>query len=417
MSFRIIGLVVMVCITSVVVGQDWLQFGGPSGDFKVHSKPLANSWPETGPKTLWKRSLGDGFSSILHQAGRLYTMYRDGGEEVVVAVSAKNGETIWEHRYALEYWKDHDKNGQYFTKGPNATPVIVDDRIISAGTAGELRCLLLKTGELIWRRNLPSEYGRRKRVEEYGYSASPLLYKGHLLVQVGGENHAVIGVDPKDGTTLWESDADGVSYAQARIINLGGVDQYIFFSPKNVIGMDPNTGRFLWSHPIPVDNGNHLTPVVKCDENHIWVSSQFDSGGGRLLEITRQGDRWNVDQKWFNSKLRGSCWTLIRIGDVIYGSAGGHNSSKMTAFNWRTGKIYWQKRGYHMSQALYADGKLLTLDESGDLALARVSPEKIDVLARSQVTDAVSWTLPTLIGDRLFVRDKKHMLALSLGPQ
>ncbi len=148
------------------------------------------------------------------------------------------------------------------------------------------------------------------------------------------------------------------------------------------------------------------------DENLLWVSSQFSTGGGRLLEIPKSGD---PKQLWFKSKLRGSCWTLIREGDYIYGSAGGHRVSMMTSFNWKTGEFAWQHRGYHVAQILSADGKLIILDQEGKLTLARVSPKEMKVLASAEVTGQVSWTLPTLIGSTLFLRDKSQVLALDLG--
>lgn len=400
---------------STLMAGDWLQWGGPNGDFTVPAKGLADTWPEDGPRRLWRRPLGDGYSAILFKSGRLYTMFRDGNEEVVSSLDAKTGKTLWEHRYRRRLWSDMDEFRQSFTTGPNATPLIVGDRLLAIGIAGRMRCLELASGKLLWLRDLPAEYGRRKRDEEYGYSGSPLPYGDKVIVLVGGEKHRVIAVNPLDGATVWKSEPGAVSYAAPRLTTLAGQDQYIFFTPEDVVGLDPASGRILWRWRIPVDNGNHLTPIVKCSDNHIWVSSQFASGGGRLLHITREGDRWKVEELWFKSKLRGSCWTSIRLGAYIYGSAGGHNVSLLTAFNWRTGSISWQERGFHMAQCLYADGKLLFLDEGGKLTLAKVSPRALQVLASAQVTTSVSWTLPTLVDTKLYLRDRKQIIALDLA--
>ena len=184
-----------------------------------------------------------------------------------------------------------------------------------------------------------------------------------------------------------------------------------------MIGLDPATGRRLWGFVLPVSNGNHLTPVVKCDDSHLWVPTQFATGGGRLLEVARAGDTLEAKQVWFKAKLRASCWTQVRLDDFIYGSAGGHNTSLLTAFNWRTGEIKWRLRGFHMAQCLYADGKLLFLDQDGKLTMAKVSPEKLEVLATARVTEPISWTLPTLVSTKLYVRDRKHILALDLSEE
>lgn len=401
----------VVSATPALAG-DWLQWGGPAGDFTVDVKGLAESWPADGPKVLWKRPLGEGYSSIVSRGDRLYTMYRDDEHEIVVALHARTGVTIWEHRYPVEIWPEMTRA---FGLGPNATPLIVGDRLVSAGIDGQLRGLDLGSGELKWKHDLPAEYGRRERDEEYGYSASPLHYEGKVVVLVGGTDHAVVAFDPADGSTSWKSEPGGISYAAPTLTTLGGLDQFIYFSPQGVVGLDPATGRTLWHHPMEYNNGNHLTPIVKCDESHIWVGSQFPTGGGRLLEITRTGDTWAVKQLWFETNLRASHWTSIRIGDYIYGSTGGNQISLLTAFEWKTGKVAWRKRGFHKAQALYADGKLLFLDEGGTLTLARVSPQEMEVLASAQVTESISWTLPTLVGTRLYLRDKKQILALDLS--
>ncbi|MDX1389036.1 MAG: PQQ-binding-like beta-propeller repeat protein, partial [Acidobacteriota bacterium] len=411
----LLGVCAPLFISHVGAADEWLQWGGPKGDFTVDVEGLAEWWPERGPRTLWKRPLGAGYSSILYKDGRLYTMYRDEATEteVVIAPEATTGETKWKLSYPVEIWPDMTPA---FGLGPNATPLIVGNRLIAISIDGVVRSLHLASGTLQWKHDLPAEYGRRKRDEEYGYSASPLVYDGKVIVLVGGDDHAVVAFDPADGSTVWKSDPGGVSYAPATLTTLGGRDQFIYFEPEGAVGLDPATGRTLWKHEMEYNNGNHLTPVVKCDDGHIWIGSQFPSGGGRLLEITPTStDVWKAKRIWFETYLRASHWTNIRIGDHIYGSTGGNSTSLLTAFEWKTGKVAWRRRGFHKAQALYADGKLLFLDEDGKLALAKISPEGVEVLASAQVTESVSWSLPTLVGTTLYARDTNNIMALDLA--
>jgi outer membrane protein assembly factor BamB len=406
------GSVIMVLFISESHASDWLQWGGPKGDFTVESSGLADKWPEGGPKQLWKRPLGDGYSSVLSKNGRLITEYRVGDEAVIVSLDAQTGATNWEHRYAFQLWPDMEKS---FGLGPNATPLIIRDRIVSISIDGHVRCLDFATGKLLWEYDLPAKFGRRKRVEEYGYSGSPLPYQNNVIVQVGGDHHAVVAFDPENGSVVWKSEPGGVSYAQATITSLAGRDQYIYFEPEGVVGLDPSSGRLLWRSAIEFNNGNHLTPIVQCDDNHIWVGSQFTTGGGRLLELS-SGDRGlSVAEKWFAPKLRATHSTFICLGDHLYGSFGGNDVSYFMAVEWRTGKITWRQRGMHKALGLHADGKLIALDETGLLTLAKISPAGLTVLDSAQVTEAVSWTLPTLDSTTLFVRDQKNLTALNLA--
>ncbi len=397
---------------SVSSGADWTKWGGPSGDFTVYGKDLLEEWPAEGPKQLWKRPFGEGYSSILFKDGKLYATFSTQAEEVVVSLDASTGATNWEHRAARTVWDDMRVG---FGLGPNATPLIAGDRIVSIGIAGHLTCLDLTTGELLWEHHLSEEFGRRRRVEEYGYSASPLLYNNKILVRVGGDDYAVVAFEPKEGSLAWKSEAGGISYGAASITKLAGQDQFIYFEPEGVVALNPANGKLLWRWPITFSNGNHLTPTVKCDDNNLFVASQFSTGGGRLLNITKENDKFKIKEIWFTSKLRASCWTHIKIGDYIYGSAGGHEVSFLAAFNWRTGKLAWRKRGFHMAQCLYADGKLIILDQDGTLRLLSVSPEEHEIHGSVKITERTSWTAPTLVGTKLFVRDRKNLLALELA--
>jgi len=77
---------------------DWTSWGGPRGDFHVESGPLVESWPDSGPRVLWERELGEGYSAILCREGRLFTMFRLADDvdefEVVVSLDAETGEML-----------------------------------------------------------------------------------------------------------------------------------------------------------------------------------------------------------------------------------------------------------------------------------------------------------------------------------
>ncbi len=394
--------------------EGWLSWAGPGGDFTAGAGALAEEWPADGPRRLWQRSLGGGYSSILYEGGRLFTMFRDGTEDVIVALDARTGSTLWEQRDTPSYWPEMEHS---FGLGPNSTPLFVANKVVGIGISGRMRALDARTGAVAWKHDLPRELGRRKRVEEYGYSGSPLSYNGTILTLVGGDEAAVVAFDPADGSVVWKSGPGGVSYAQPTLTRIAGREHYIYFEPEGVVALDPVTGKTLWKHAIPFNNGNHLTPAVRCDENHLWISSQFDTGGGRLLEIQPGKGGLGVKELWFSPKLRTSHWTLHCRGDFLYGSIGGNDTSRLAAVRWKTGEVTWQEAGFHKAQALWADGKLLFLTEDGRLALARVSPQEFEFLAATKIAAPHAWTLPTLVSTTLFVRDKEKILALDLAAQ
>src|ERR1700752_5293048 len=76
-------------------GIPWTQWGGPNRNFKTEASGLKDTWPASGPRVVWKRALGDGYSSTVVENDTLYTMYARSGQEVVLAAKGETGETIW----------------------------------------------------------------------------------------------------------------------------------------------------------------------------------------------------------------------------------------------------------------------------------------------------------------------------------
>ena len=122
-----------------------------------------------------------------------------------------------------------------------------------------------------------------------------------------------------------------------------------------------------------------------------------------------------VVEKWYTNRMRVHIGTVIRIGDYAYGSSGDFDPAFLSAVDMKTGKTVWQDRSFSRTQLLYADGKMILLDEDGNLGLAEVSPQGIKVLARAPVLQNLSWTPPTLAGTTLYVRDRKTIAAFNLG--
>jgi outer membrane protein assembly factor BamB len=389
----------------------WTSWGGPTGDFHVAGAgELTDSWPESGPLELWNVELGDGYSSILYRDGRLFTMYRDETIEIAVALDAGSGDVLWDFAYEAGRYPEMD---QSFGEGPNATPLLLGDRLITVGVTGKVHALSAKTGDPFWELDLHERFGRQERREEYGYSASPLAYAGKVLILVGGDEHAVVALDPADGSVAWGSGPGRVSYAPARLVRLAGRDQLVYFSPTEVIGMDPTDGTFLWSYPVECHTENNLTSAMLLEEDTLWVACQLD-GGTRVLRIGEEDGALVPEALWTKRTLRQGHWTSVRVGDHVYGSIGDSNSM-FGAVNWRTGETAWRVREFQGSQVLLADDKLVFVEENGHVVLARPSPEGFELLASHRLLEPVAWTAPTLVGTTLFVRDRERVLALDLA--
>src|ERR1044072_879309 len=114
-------LALMTATTAALAqSSDWAQWGGPHRNFIAETKGLAPSWPATGPRHLWDRKLGEGYSAMGVEGGMLFTMYPKADNEVAVALDATAGKTLWQHSYPAPFSPEYDmSNGP----GPHATPL------------------------------------------------------------------------------------------------------------------------------------------------------------------------------------------------------------------------------------------------------------------------------------------------------
>ncbi|MEE8169670.1 MAG: PQQ-binding-like beta-propeller repeat protein [Phycisphaerae bacterium] len=387
----------------------WTQWGGPQRDFTAKDARLSSEWPESGPKRLWERDLGHGYSTILVDEGVLYTLYRDGNQDVVAAMDAASGETKWEHRYDAPPYAGLDKSFGY---GARATPLIVDDRIYSVGAIGHLFCLDKKSGAVIWSHDLIGEYGGTK--VRWGYSSSPIAYADTIILPVGGSRHGIMAFDQETGKVKWSKHDFDNAYASPLIIQVEGQEHLIAFVSDQVVGLDPRNGAKHWSHKHETSYDVNAASPVWCDDNILIVSSGYDTGT-RALQLSKKGRRVRAKELWFNRDLRVHHGNVIRIGDYIYGSHGKRGPAFLTAIHVKDGKTVWQERGFAKTTALLADGKLIVLDEDGKLGLISVSPDGMTIHQSVNLLERVAWTAPTLVGGTLYVRDLKKIMALDVG--
>lgn len=387
----------------------WRQWGGPGGDFQLTARSLSRSWGEGGPARLWTRPLGKGYSGITADGGVLYTMYRVGDEEIAIALDAASGATRWEHKYAAPTVEKHVVQ---FGKGPNASPLVLDDRIITLGYTGRLHALSRTDGKPLWSHDLVQEFGGEVLV--FGSSASPILHEDRILVLVGGEQAAVMAFAPASGDMVWKSPAGSVSYATPQVINVDGQDQVLYYSADAINGLDAATGRPLWSHPVPTQYKNNCSNLIWGADNLLWVATQLD-GGTRVLRLSRSGDTTKVEEAWADNKVNLHWWNTVRIGDRVYGSIGGQGSV-LAAVDVKTGNIAWKERGFDKVKPIQVGDLTLMLDADGDLYLAEFQPDGIKILTQARIfASNESWTIPILVGTTLYARDQEQITALDLG--
>ena len=384
----------------------WPQFAGPARDFHAPPVKLA-AWDDAGPRTIWTRPLGEGFSGIAVRGDTLYTMYRRGAEEVVIALAAATGHTRWEHAAAVA---PNDEQDLSQGSGPHATPLVIGDTVCVAGVTAVLRCVDAATGRLRWTRDLTREFGATKVFR--GYSSSPLASGDLVIVQAGGTDHAVIAFDRASGAVRWHGGTHTNANASPIALTSTAVgSQVIGFFSNVVAGFDRRTGAPLWSQAHPQRFADSITLPILVDGD-VVVSSPLDGGTRRIAPGA--SDR-PARERWHQPRLGVYYTNIALVTGMVLGSHGGLGPTFFTAIDAASGELLWQNREIKRSNFVVTGTDLVMRDEEGGLVLARPTRQGVTVLASAQILAAGAPSPPTLVGTILFVRDRQRISGFDLS--
>ncbi|MBW7904090.1 MAG: PQQ-like beta-propeller repeat protein [Phycisphaerae bacterium] len=403
-------LVLLVPATATAETPAWTQWGGPTRDFRAGAEGLAPRWPDSGPRQLWRRALGPGHSAILCEAGRLYTMYRAGDRETAVAIDAQTGQTLWEHSYAAPAKPDMQAD---FCIGPHATPLIVGDRLFTVGGTVILNCLDKHTGKLLWTHDLMDRLGASHVGR--GYGPSPIAYDDLVILNVGGGQAGVAAFRQDTGDVAWLSEPLRPGQSSPILARIAGDDHLIVALAADRAGLDPRSGAIRWRLALDRQAAAIMSTPVFLPPDRVFFSSAY-GGGSYVIRVTKAADgRYAAEQVWHDKRLKVQHGNVVVLGELAIGSSGDFGPAFMMAVRLSDGELAWRQRGFAKATLLCADGRLIILDEEGNLALATASPEGLTVLSRAKPLQEKAWTAPTLVGTRLYLRDLRDIVALDLS--
>ena len=202
-TYRAVALLLTVAaFTQIAVyGQfDWPQWQGLERTAQSKETGLLADWPKDGPPLAWKvKGLGGGDSTPSIAAGRIYGMSHRGSDEFVWALSEKDGKEIWAVRIAPA----HSLNWPQSKEGPSCTPTVDGDRLYVMGLAGNVVCLQVADGKVVWQRSLVMDFGGRPPM--WSFRESPLVDGDKLICTPGGVETTMVALNKLTGETIWKS--------------------------------------------------------------------------------------------------------------------------------------------------------------------------------------------------------------------
>ncbi|MFN3649804.1 MAG: PQQ-binding-like beta-propeller repeat protein [Armatimonadota bacterium] len=393
-----------VAVSAQERGGEWAQWRGPNRDGISRETGLLKSWPQGGPRLLWKsEGLGGGYATPSVAGGRIYGMGYRGDDEVVWALDERTGQPVWSTRIAAA---NHDVG---YGEGSRSTPTVVGNRLYVLGVSGDVVCLNTADGKPVWQKNLVREFGGA--VPNWGYSESPLVDGQKVIVTPGGPQATLVALDRNSGNVIWRSQVpqgDPAHYASAIAAEVDGVRQYIQFLHGGVVGVAAEDGRFLWRYNRPASGtANIATPVFQ--DNMLFAAAAYNVGGG-LVKLARTPNGVSAEEVYFTRDMKNKHGGMVLVDGYLYGF---DDPGTLTCVEFKTGETKWQNRSVGGNgSVVYADGNLYCRSQSGPVALVEANPSQYVEKGRfePQRSNKNAWAHPVIAGGKLLLRDQDFML-------
>jgi outer membrane protein assembly factor BamB len=410
LSQFVLALVFTNVATAATNDASWPQWRGPNRDGVSPETGLLDVWPEEGPKLLWEaKGLGKGYSSVVISDGRIFTLGQQKDGAMLVALSQADGAKLWETPVG--------------GGNPNCTPTVDGDRVYGLGREGDLVCLNAATGEVVWKKSFPKDFGG-KMMSGWGYSESPLVDGDWLLCTPGAPDAMIAALDKKTGETIWKSPTpgdwggtkgkEGAGYSSIVVSHGGGVKQYVQLTGRGVLSVAADDGRVLWTFN-KVANGTANIPTPIIHDDYVFCSSGYGAGAA-LLNLSKTADGVKAEEVYFlkGDELQNHHGGMVRIGGYVY-LGHGHNNGFPACVELLTGKNMWDKErgaGTGSAAVVFADGDLYFRYESGEMALIEAKPDGYNL--KCSFTPASvkgkGWPHPAIVDGKLYLRDQDSLM-------
>jgi outer membrane protein assembly factor BamB len=403
---RLLGGCVGMLVVSALLAANWPQWRGPQRDGISQERGLLKEWPEAGPPLAWKvDKLGDGYSTPAIIGDRIYLISNEGLEnEFVQALSTKDGSRVWQKRIG----NVGEPKQQPSYPGARSTPTIDGDVLYALGSDGDLACMDRHTGEIRWQKNVRTEFSGKPG--EWAYSESPLVDGDAVVVTPGGKEATLVSFNKNTGELIRKMsvpEGDDAGYASIVVSNACGVKQYVQFLAKGVVGINANTGKFLWRYDRTAQGSpaNIGTPVVKDD----LVYTGAHRAGAGAIKLLRTAEGLEYDEIYFGPQYPSAIGGAVLVGDYLYGT----NRATTTCVKFDTGDIVWtEERGMAPSSLCYADGHLYLHSEgSNEVGLIEATSEGFREKGRfipegtPDKGQSKAWAYPVVADGRLYIHD------------
>lgn len=427
------GLFFTVALTSVSSAQDWNQWQGPNRNGRWETSATIDKFAASGPEIVWRQKVANGYSGPSVAGGKLVVMdfvRTEGdptpnpgtksalqGSERVHCLDVATGKVLWTHSYECSYLIS-------YPNGPRAAPVIDGNRVYTLGAEGNLKCLDLANGKIVWEKDLKSEY-KLESAPHWGFAAHPLIDGDSLYCIVGGEGSVAVAFDKNSGKELWRSlSAPVQGYCPPTIVEAHGIRTLLIWHSHAINGLNPKTGEVYWSFDlVPA----YEMPIIAPIQSGNQVLATALQGTSLLIELGT--DPKAAKEVWRGRGIHSDHNPPLIVDGHIYGVS---ERGPLKCCELQSGTEVWESmatanNGRPVNSGtgffVHGDGKYFMFIETGELIIAKLSPEGCEELDRAKILEPTSrtgsrkvvWSHPAFASTRMYVRNDEEIVCVELG--
>lgn len=266
------------------------------------------------------------------------------------------------------------------------------------------------TGAVVWRRNILADASAANL--PWGMASAPLIVGNTVIVLPGGSGgRSVAAYDRLTGAPAWTALDDPQAYVSPMLVTLAGRTQLVIVSARRVVGLEPNDGTLLWEYPWATDMGINAAQPLVIGGGRLFVSAGYGQGAA-VFEVTQNDGTFATRTVWRNTRMKNKFTSSVLHGGFIYGL----DEAILSCLDASTGETKWKGGRYGYGQTLLAGDYLIVLTEEGELALVAATPDRHIELARVPAIDGKTWNHPIVVDGRLLVRNLREMAAFDIRP-
>jgi outer membrane protein assembly factor BamB len=380
---------------------DWPQWRGTQRNGISTESGLLQQWPATGPGRVWEAAgVGAGYGAVSVAGPHVYVQGSRGRQSLVFAVDRAKGATVWSR--ALGQAGDNDRG-----PGPRSTPTVDGDRLYALTESGDLACLRVADGSVVWAKNILREF--RGQNPNWLLSESPLVDGDRVIVTPGGPQAGMVALNKLTGQTVWTARdlSDEPGYVSAVAADFSGVHTILTMTSANAVGVRASDGKLMWRYrPVANNTANATTPVVQG--NQVFFTSNYGTGGA-LLTMMAKADEVRAQETYFTQDMRNHHGGVVLVDGVLYG----FDDAILAALDFATGKRLWRHRSVGKGAVAYADRRLYIVGENNVVGLAQVTPAGYREVGNFTIADKgwPTWAHPVISGGRLYIRNQDTITA------